>query len=489
MSKVKLIKASPYVDKLGEVISTKGKTLEFSGSTNVAEWWVLDWDGGKQPLFIQKGSSLEIKLPAKGEKDLSFAGKGSAENVWLQKFYKKFPESFGGIDLKLESNIDAHEIKAFKAFNAQDKYIKSDEGFKGLNSFFKDNLSLHISGQYYSSIYSYPLLRHKGAKNKKVERIPSAMIADAPNPAKALGNPVDVPGMRNMVDALIAYKTYESNRFESFADPISFFNERLLVSRKLLRGELYIYKLAREIFENCGMISQEDFERNSTILLRIDRSKKYFNVVNGKCNTLKRKSEKQLAEAPKQQADAQNVEEADVFMGARRPDSKQNQKSAKTKKEKPQKEKNDPKSSEVKPSKAKYKLVDFEGNDVDLTDYKGKVVYVDFWAGWCRPCIGQLPHAKKLKESFSKKEQKKIVFLYISIDRSEAAWKGAVNKYKIDGEHVFSPGGWRSTAAKHFQVGSIPRYMLIDKKGNIVDSKAKRPSDPKIADDIRKLLK
>ena len=55
-----------------------------------------------------------------------------------------------------------------------------------------------------------------------------------------------------------------------------------------------------------------------------------------------------------------------------------------------------------------------------LSEFKGSVVYVDFWASWCGPCRGQFPHAKKLHE---KLKDKPVVFLYISFDRSEEEWK------------------------------------------------------------------
>ena len=68
------------------------------------------------------------------------------------------------------------------------------------------------------------------------------------------------------------------------------------------------------------------------------------------------------------------------------------------------------------------------------------------------------------------------------------AWKRAVDQMKIEGTHVYSPGGWNATVAKHFRVNSIPRYMLIDKSGKIVMGNAKRPSDPAIYDEIKNLL-
>jgi hypothetical protein len=81
------------------------------------------------------------------------------------------------------------------------------------------------------------------------------------------------------------------------------------------------------------------------------------------------------------------------------------------------------------------------------------------------------------------------VFLYISIDEVEANWIKAVMDMKLEnGTNVHSIGGWSSPAAKFFKLESIPRYMLMNKKGEIIDKDAKRPSDSQILNDILKLL-
>ncbi len=111
-------------------------------------------------------------------------------------------------------------------------------------------------------------------------------------------------------------------------------------------------------------------------------------------------------------------------------------------------------------------------NDV-IKEFKGKVVYVDFWASWCPPCRQQMPHAKTMHQDYAKKE---VVFLYISFDRSDDAWKKGIEKFGIQGHHIMPGTALGNDINTKFQVTGIPRYLIIDKNGKVVDADAPRPS-------------
>lgn len=108
-----------------------------------------------------------------------------------------------------------------------------------------------------------------------------------------------------------------------------------------------------------------------------------------------------------------------------------------------------------------------------IKEFEGKVIYVDFWASWCPPCRQQMPHAKVIHEDY---EGKDVVFLYISFDRTEGAWKNGINKYGIQGHHILPTQTLGSDINNKFKVTGIPRYLLIDKTGKVVDRDAPRPS-------------
>jgi len=121
-----------------------------------------------------------------------------------------------------------------------------------------------------------------------------------------------------------------------------------------------------------------------------------------------------------------------------------------------------------------------------ISEFKGKVIYVDFWASWCGPCRQQFPYSKELHQQLNGKD---VVFLYISFDDSENAWRKAVEKFAMPGYHILPTDEQKQAFYNRFQISGIPRYMLIDKTGKVADDNAKRPSSKEgLLKDIEKLL-
>ncbi len=132
-----------------------------------------------------------------------------------------------------------------------------------------------------------------------------------------------------------------------------------------------------------------------------------------------------------------------------------------------------------------FNLVDAEGNEAKLSDFRGKVVYIDFWATWCQYCINDFPNARKLKEDY---EGKDIVFLYVNMDESKKTWENFVKNVHIGGKQLYADGGMSSDIAKLYGAKRLPYCVIIDKDGNVAQSPAKRPSQPGVKSQINQLL-
>jgi len=133
-----------------------------------------------------------------------------------------------------------------------------------------------------------------------------------------------------------------------------------------------------------------------------------------------------------------------------------------------------------------YETVD--GEMVSLNDLKGKYVYIDVWATWCGPCIKQAPYLKKLEERY---HDKNVVFVSISVDKKEvkATWKQMIADKELGGLQLFADKSFDSAFMDAYAVHSIPRFILIDPEGKIVDTEAPRPSFDKTRDLLDELLK
>ncbi len=135
-----------------------------------------------------------------------------------------------------------------------------------------------------------------------------------------------------------------------------------------------------------------------------------------------------------------------------------------------------------------FEFENHKGGKTKLADLKGKYVYIDTWATWCGPCRAEIPSLKKVEEAM---KGKKVAFVSISIDEKKdyEKWRNFVKEKDLGGVQLIADNAWQSEFATAYGINSIPRFILLDPKGNVVDANAKRPSDPELQKQLQILTK
>lgn len=128
-----------------------------------------------------------------------------------------------------------------------------------------------------------------------------------------------------------------------------------------------------------------------------------------------------------------------------------------------------------------------KGGTTSLADLKGKYVYIDVWATWCGPCLREIPALKDAEKNY---QGKNIQFVSISIDEPKdyEKWKEMVTQKSLVGIQLMADENWKSQFVQDYAINGIPRFILIDPKGNIVSADAPRPSDPMLNKMLDNLL-
>lgn len=127
--------------------------------------------------------------------------------------------------------------------------------------------------------------------------------------------------------------------------------------------------------------------------------------------------------------------------------------------------------------------------EISLNQFSGKVVILDFMAGWCIPCIKNHPH---LKELYSTYNHRGLEIISISFDKDEESWKNNVNEENLTWNHIYQGLdniGKEGTISKLYTIQPIPAYILINEKGIIVNRYSGADKNNKNLDDLENDLK
>lgn len=332
--------------------------------------------------------------------------------------------------------VDALEMELFDQRAAQKQLLEK----AAITGFLKDHLRKEVEFQYWHLIYAYPVLRaNNDQKSRRLVSVPEEITKGFKKQDLSQPSHLKYKAFRQLIPFYVSYENSRERNFEKYVNMLLMVNDKVEYSLKHLKGKVADYSLAQLLLAH----------------------KSYLSV--------------SLAQSVVSQVEDDAIRS--LFTGSYLDDVVKQQ-AVLAEKERESKAKESPVLS----------FSDLKGKTFDLSKFKGKVVYVDFWASWCGPCKIQFPHAKKLHESLPDKLKKEIVFLYISIDDTVEKWKEGIKSNGLEdfvNGHV--EGGWSAEILAQLGIRSIPRYMLIDKSGKIVNPNARRPNDPEILSDLIQL--
>ena len=133
------------------------------------------------------------------------------------------------------------------------------------------------------------------------------------------------------------------------------------------------------------------------------------------------------------------------------------------------------------PSPEFNNYLNYAGGTSSLKDYKGSYVYIDVWATWCGPCKYEIPFLEKVEKEY---HDKNIKFVSLSIDSKsdESKWREMIKNKNMSGIQLLADKDYESQFITDYFIYGIPRFILIDPQGNIVNYDAPRPSEQKLKD-------
>lgn len=418
-------------------------------------------------LFLTPGSRLSLQLNgSEANANVLFEGDLSNENQVFHAFQQQFADALDRekMEAKLFADpVDVFELDLYDQRQQMKDFWKAEKAKNTFASEFKSFMDAHIDYHYDRWMLAYPIVRsNKNTKSMEVKHLPRDIETGFEEGRKNSNEALVSSHYRDYLVYYATYFTSKKNNFTKYKDYNQSVLDKGAYASEHLQGESRTWYLSSIVYQNCEKLAPGTMEKFQDDVKAGENGKKYHPLLNEKCGQVIAQKEEEAKEAKKTAS-----KEKTRTKGKGKAKSPKNEKYA-------------------------FRMVGLNGKPLHLSDFEGKVVYIDFWASWCGPCRRQFPFSKKLhvelEDQLGKKKAEEIVFLYISIDKDENAWRKAVEQFGLKGVQAFSAANWADGAGSFFKISGIPRYMIIGKDGEIVNSNAKRPSMEGIIDDLVKLL-
>jgi len=375
-------------------------------------------------FFYQPGDKIKVEITGSDIfAQTSFTGPGSAENTYLLKTAQKFKNTA----LVLERNIEDASPKAFKSWITQVRQEKLD--------FFKEYTSAHsLSASFLP--YAEAEINYWYAFNLMNYLYVHPMLKDQPYPMEVSKDFFDfmefIP-INN--DAALPNKN-----FVQYIQEFISYQNRQAGNQQKTRTELadqYLTGETKDLFKAILLLLK--IQQNPSAQVASDLNAYALSATNKVYVEFLRKA-------------YHDVKGLEVGMMA--PD---------------------------------FQLINEKGEIVQLADYKGKVVFLDFWATWCRPCIASMELHKTMHEQFKDKE---VAFVYVSMENNPKVWKNYITTRGIKGDHL-SAGeqmGVKSPISTDYKVKNIPYSLIISPDGAVVWKRTGGFSVSMASEQIKNLL-
>jgi len=371
-------------------------------------------------LFLQPGDQLEVQVKGSNFlKSLNFKGKGANENNFLAAYYLKFDENEAYQVLPDNISLSEKAFIEFLDFRKKDQlaFLERYTAKNPVSEVFRNYILAEIEYAWANDRLTFADLRNR-VKGGTIPLSPNYyqyLDQVKINNPESMHSPVYFAFLQNYIRHQAVTQKHQPT------DP-DFLLVVFDLAKEKLMGEMRNLLLAHTLFESI---------KHSSIQYT-NRLFKEFESLN---------TNKDLNDFLAVQYDIKK----EFSMGSPAPN---------------------------------FKLKSSTGKDVALSDYRGKVVYLNFWSSKCPLCQLDLPYARELEKELA---DKNVVFIHVGVD-DEELWRYALKNRKLTGVQLFADN--KEVLLQQYKVQTLPAYFLIDTDGTFIKIKAKRPSNDGAATEI-----
>ena len=131
--------------------------------------------------------------------------------------------------------------------------------------------------------------------------------------------------------------------------------------------------------------------------------------------------------------------------------------------------------------------INYTGGKTTAADFRGKYIYINVWTTWCESCLEEFTSLQKIEKKY---HQKNIAFISISIDdaKDRTKWKKMIKDQNLGGIQLLANVHWKTHFVRTSKSKTVPRFIIVNPSGIVINTDARKPSDPKLIYELDKML-